>query len=51
MDMDTTYQSGMEAAQALEEMDMPDDAQFVRDLAEKMRDTEIRLRRLIAKNR
>ena len=48
VDKDVLYQSGMEAASALDSIDMPEPAKLVRDTAEKMRDLETELYDLIA---
>lgn len=51
MDKDAFYQSGMETADALDDMDMPEQAKTVRSFAKRMRDVETELKALIAESR
>ena len=47
VDKDTVYRSGMEAAKALDDMQMPEQAKIIRNLAEMTLDAETRLEALI----
>jgi len=51
MDKNAFYRSGMETADALDDMDMPEQAETVRSFAKKMRDVETELEALIAESR
>ena len=51
MDKDAFYQSGMETADALDDMNMPEQAETVRSFAKRMRDVEAELKALIAESR
>ena len=51
VDRDVLYRSGMETAEALDNLGMHEQAEMRRNLAEKMRSVEMELETLIAESR